>query len=1402
MFAEPHPPTFDWSHGRAIVAEGTIYYSPNCSRPPVIPPPQQAYHSTTPFPKNREVTLSEFKQPVWWNINWGWLSFVPLAPSFISLPFEPLCWTPRIREVCRRVKSGDRSGEIEKRYQMREDDALVWHDREELLVRCAQVIRERYKIHGTAPPKPSSFGYCKTQESSDAAKRIIGVARDWFVIWMGFLSYLLAQSQSQQHNWVDRRSKSPVPLWYEVLVNEGYNERWLNALLASSVGDFSLSTPRAGVVIDWTRPDNTRPLIRWFFDLDIPLWFPWTSLQEETIRQNGSWSFLRPPQDLLQEALNAVFAVPNIPLCALVMQQFSRKNLEMEKLDKALVEVLRLKYATSFVFDYVTKWYLRQIEDLPHLDNQESRDRVADDLQGPLSAQRDRQRAEAWAAASIPFQGMIERDEVHGQLFNTWQTFFARRDKREDELMLAETPDERNRRLARQRCPPTTKTDMFMWSKIVSSGGKIIFARTKVNKGNYSNLLESHPPSQRRYSAFANEWDFFEGFAREGDKEGSNEYTGYIQSDTEGDDGDEDTLDFDYEHPVPYSVPLFSPTSPDPVPRDQSLQEAIPQTLDSPMQTTTSSAPGLEVALASDSPSVEDAIPKPYDIFDKIGLMYGFVTPVTTLGGTALLNPRPWIEIQKALGFMEETELTWTQQEKTAIANFISRLLDPSAGLAASQDDLNSATPTVLASAFDFTIIHRPHKNLYIFETPRSPSSTWSLGIESAPVALYICRLIFMSSSPTILTIAHQLLQRNIPFCTLVLRQSPDPHCLDTPFAPRSYRFANHQFTVEDFENSMLECRYRLGRPYGRAAFLQGGILGRIAREFGSKEAALEGPSVEVTAHNSGRFWASSNPEEYYWDDGLTEDDIACFCGTYRLYTGRGEQKATVSWFPHPRIWQGSGHDWIEWTERNEDWDFYCTLFPQWDGPPDPVAEAKFSLDCTVGDEGANFSAGEKQLLALCRALVKNSKIIVLDEATSSVDVETDAKLQRTIQTEFASSTLLCIAHRLNTIAYYDRVLVMDDGKVVEYDTVLNLFDKEDSIFRSLCDEANLQRSDISDELHQLPSISLIDPCSATLHSAEVKTLKANFSIVIMKPRLSAANVWTRLTQFSGYRGGRMTPRRPYSTTRLPEYYEGHLEGTVNHHRCYILLHADEPPSAFPSVFHTPVSRELLARATKWGGMVNFSWLNTPLSHSDVSSPRMQSATVFSTLGGRLEISDVSLDNVDEVEARIRAHLDGPVAESTSDEVHVYVCTHGARDCRCGERGRRVFEALAEEVESLRRADPTGPAAKIKVGEIGHVGGHKYAANALIFPHGEWLGCIKPEDASPIIKLLCDDLKNGNVKPRGPAEEPFSLRHWRGRMGMTKEEQKHLWESFALKDSAHKLDPTLNTATLSPRPRS
>lgn len=119
-------------------------------------------------------------------------------------------------------------------------------------------------------------------------------------------------------------------------------------------------------------------------------------------------------------------------------------------------------------------------------------------------------------------------------------------------------------------------------------------------------------------------------------------------------------------------------------------------------------------------------------------------------------------------------------------------------------------------------------------------------------------------------------------------------------------------------------------------------------------------------------------------------------------------------------------------------------------------------LDTVVEEDGLNFSLGQRQLMALARALVRNSRIIVCDEATSSVDAETDDRIQATIATAFRGRTLLCIAHRLRTIIGYDRICVLDKGEIAELGTPLELWSKPGGgIFRSMCDRSGIRGEDI-----------------------------------------------------------------------------------------------------------------------------------------------------------------------------------------------------------------------------------------------------------------------------------------------------------------------------------------------------
>jgi len=119
----------------------------------------------------------------------------------------------------------------------------------------------------------------------------------------------------------------------------------------------------------------------------------------------------------------------------------------------------------------------------------------------------------------------------------------------------------------------------------------------------------------------------------------------------------------------------------------------------------------------------------------------------------------------------------------------------------------------------------------------------------------------------------------------------------------------------------------------------------------------------------------------------------------------------------------------------------------------DFLQKDKDGLNQQISEGGSNLSSGEKQLICICRAILRSSKVVILDEATANIDVVTEQKIQQLIQSEFQGSTMITIAHRLNTIIQSDKVMVLSYGEIVEYDQPATLMNDPASEFSSLLRE-------------------------------------------------------------------------------------------------------------------------------------------------------------------------------------------------------------------------------------------------------------------------------------------------------------------------------------------------------------
>lgn len=129
----------------------------------------------------------------------------------------------------------------------------------------------------------------------------------------------------------------------------------------------------------------------------------------------------------------------------------------------------------------------------------------------------------------------------------------------------------------------------------------------------------------------------------------------------------------------------------------------------------------------------------------------------------------------------------------------------------------------------------------------------------------------------------------------------------------------------------------------------------------------------------------------------------------------------------------------------------------------DVVRGSEGQLDASVADGGENWSVGQRQLFCLGRALLKRSQILVLDEATASVDATTDVLIQRTLAAHFSACTVISVAHRIPTVIDSDKVLVLHKGKIAEYDSPQILLKNKDSMFSKLVAEYSKRSGSMAD---------------------------------------------------------------------------------------------------------------------------------------------------------------------------------------------------------------------------------------------------------------------------------------------------------------------------------------------------
>ncbi|XP_074562077.1 ABC transporter C family member 3-like isoform X1 [Curcuma longa] len=268
----------------------------------------------------------------------------------------------------------------------------------------------------------------------------------------------------------------------------------------------------------------------------------------------------------------------------------------------------------------------------------------------------------------------------------------------------------------------------------------------------------------------------------------------------------------------------------------------------------------------------------------------------------------------------------------------------------------------------------------------------------------------------------------------------------EPPLSIESNKLDSSWPSIGEIELHNLQVRYRQNMPLvlrGLTCTFRGGMKTGIVGRTGSGKSTLIQALFRIIDPTVGRIVI----------DGI---DIST--------VGLHDLRSRLSIIPQdPTMFEGTVRSNLDPLEEYKDEEIWKALDSCQLG--EEVRKKELKLDSDVAENGENWSVGQRQLVCLGRVILKKSKVLVLDEATASVDTATDSVIQRTLRQQFSESTVITIAHRITSVLDSDMVLLLDNGVIVEHDSPARLLENKSSLFAKLVADYTMRSSSSFDDL-------------------------------------------------------------------------------------------------------------------------------------------------------------------------------------------------------------------------------------------------------------------------------------------------------------------------------------------------